>query len=198
MTASLGSLCSLHDIERTRNFFPSLTLQPSRRSPLASSLVCPSSLSVAVRHFGSRAATRKTRPDGSNLTPAQIDSTVNGLIQAAHVTGAGVVLFHRTKVVYLKAYGLREVESNLPLTPDSVTTAPSLTKSAFATVVMRLVQRGTLDLGKPLGDFTAYADLKGVVFRLFGVNVSALFGLSEGLRDTCLNSTPSPRKSRLK
>jgi CubicO group peptidase (beta-lactamase class C family) len=110
-----------------------------------------------------------TRPDGGQLTSAQIDSTVNGLIQAAHITGAGVALFHRGKVVYLKAYGLRDAEKNLPLMPDSVMTAASLTKSAFATVVMRLAQVGTLDmdkpieqyLGRPLGDFPAYADLKG-------------------------------------
>jgi CubicO group peptidase (beta-lactamase class C family) len=110
-----------------------------------------------------------SRPDGRNLTPAQVDSTVNRLIESAHVTGAGVALFHDGKVVYLKAYGLRDTERNLPLTPDSVMTAASLTKSAFATVVMRLVQRGALDLdkpiekylGKPLGDFAQYADLKG-------------------------------------
>jgi CubicO group peptidase (beta-lactamase class C family) len=110
-----------------------------------------------------------TCPDGRKLTPAQIDSTVNRLIQAAHVTGAGVALFHRGKIVYLNAYGLRDTEKGLPLTPDSVMTAASLTKSAFATVVMRLVQRGTLDLdkpieqylGKPLGDFDHYADLAG-------------------------------------
>jgi CubicO group peptidase (beta-lactamase class C family) len=110
-----------------------------------------------------------TRPDGGKLTPAHIDSTVNRLIQAAHVTGAGVALFHRGKIVYLNAYGQRDTAKDLPLTPDSVMTAASLNKSAFATVVMRLVQRGTLDLdkpieqylGKPLGDFERYADLAG-------------------------------------
>jgi CubicO group peptidase (beta-lactamase class C family) len=126
-------------------------------------------LSLAM--FATSAATRPaiTRPDGRKLTPAQIDSTVNRLIQAAHVTGAGVALFHRGEIVYLNAYGLRDTEKGLPLTPDSVMTAASLTKSAFATVVMRLVQRGTLDLdkpieqylGKPLGDFDHYADLAG-------------------------------------
>ena len=52
-------------------------------------------LSLAM--FATSAATRPaiTRPDGRKLTPAQIDSTVNRLIQAAHVTGAGVALFHR-------------------------------------------------------------------------------------------------------
>src|SRR5580698_8401654 len=110
-----------------------------------------------------------TRLDGSTIAPAQIDATVNRLIDAAHVTGAGVALFRGGKIVYLKAYGMRDVEKGLPLTPDSVMTAASLTKSAFATVVMRLVERGQLDLdkpieeylGKPLGDFEKYADLKG-------------------------------------
>jgi CubicO group peptidase (beta-lactamase class C family) len=109
-----------------------------------------------------------TRLDGRKIPSAQIDSTVNRLIEAARVTGAAVALFHDGKVVYLKAYGLRDVEKNMPLTPDSVMTAASLTKAAFATVIMRLVQRGTLDLdkpieqylGKPLGDFAPYADLK--------------------------------------
>jgi len=110
-----------------------------------------------------------TRPDGGKLTPTQIDSAVNSLIRVAHVTGAGVALFHRGKIAYINGYGLRDTEKGLPLTPDSVMTAASLSKSAFATVVMRMVQRGTLNLdkpieqylGKPLGEFDRYADLAG-------------------------------------
>jgi CubicO group peptidase (beta-lactamase class C family) len=126
-------------------------------------------LSLVVFANSAAAQSSITRPDGLKLTPAQIDSTVNRLIQVAHVTGAGVALFHSGKVVYLNAYGQRDAEKNLPLTPDSVMTAASLNKSAFATVVMRLAERGTLDLdkpieqylGKPLGDFDRYADLAG-------------------------------------
>ncbi len=110
-----------------------------------------------------------TRPDGIELTPEQVDSTVNRLIQAAHVTGAGVALFHDGNIVYVKAFGSRDVERNLPLTPDTVMSGASLTKAAFTTVVMKLVEEGRLDLdkpierylGKPLGDFAQYADLKG-------------------------------------
>lgn len=110
-----------------------------------------------------------TRLDGSAITPAQVDATVNRLIQAAHVTGAGVALFHKGRIVYLKTYGMRDVEKNLPLTPDSVMVAASLSKSAFATEVMRMVQRDELELdkpidqylGKPLAGFDRYVDLKG-------------------------------------
>ena len=109
------------------------------------------------------------RPDGSTIAPAQIDATVNQLIQAAHVTGAGIAIFHRGRIVYLKAYGQRDTEKGLLLTPDSVMTSASLSKAALATLVMRLVQEGRLDLDKPiyqylpkpLPEYPRYADLQG-------------------------------------
>lgn len=109
------------------------------------------------------------RPDGSQIPPSQIDATVTQLMEAAHVTGAGIAIFHGGQVAYLKTYGLRDVEKGLPLTPNSVMTSASLSKAAFATLVMRLVQRGVLDLDKPiyqylpkpLPEYPRYADLQG-------------------------------------
>jgi len=109
------------------------------------------------------------RPDGSAIAPSQIDATVNQLMQAAHVTGTGIATFHKGRITYLKAYGLRNTERGLPLTPDSVMTSASLSKAAFATLVMRLVQEGRLDLDrpideylpKPLPEYPRYADLQG-------------------------------------
>src|SRR5271165_684424 len=77
------------------------------------------------------------RPDGSLIAPSQIDSTVKQLMTSAHVTGVGIAIFHNRKIAYLHAYGLRDTEKNLPLTPDSVMTSASLSKAAFAVLVMR-------------------------------------------------------------
>jgi len=90
------------------------------------------------------------RLDGSTISPAEIDSTVTHLMQAAEVPGVGIAIFNDHKIAYLKAYGLRDKAKRLPLTPDSVMTAASLTKSAFATTVMDLVEQGVVDLDKPL------------------------------------------------
>lgn len=108
------------------------------------------------------------RLDGSTITTQQVDATVNHLLDAAHVTGAGVAIIQNGEIAYLKAYGLRDTEKHLPLKPDSVMTAASLSKAAFATVVMRLVQQGKLNLDKPvyeylpkpLPEYPRYADLK--------------------------------------
>jgi len=107
------------------------------------------------------------RLDSSKISASEIDTAVNRLMDEANVTGAGIAILNHDKVVYLKAYGLRDKERHLPLTPDSVMTAASLTKPAFATMVMQLVHERIIELdkpvyeylSKPLPEYPAYEDL---------------------------------------
>jgi CubicO group peptidase (beta-lactamase class C family) len=109
------------------------------------------------------------RLDGSSLTSNEIDATVGQLMKDANVTGVGIAAFHNGKISYLKAFGQRDAEKGLTLTPDTVLAAASLSKATFATVVMQLVQKGVLDLDvpiqrylpKPLPEYEKYADLQG-------------------------------------
>ena len=88
-------------------------------------------------------------------------------MHVAKVTGAGIAIFNRGKIVFLKTYGFRDTVKRLPLTVDSIVTAASLTKPAFATMVMELVRDGAIDLDKPvyeylpkpLPEYPRYADL---------------------------------------
>jgi len=109
------------------------------------------------------------RLDGSTITPAEVDSTVSRLMKAAEVPGVAVAIINDGQIAYLKAYGFRDTESKLPLTPGSVMTAASFTKSAFADMVMQIASEGRLDLDKPiyeylpkpLPEYPAYSDLAG-------------------------------------
>ncbi|MFY9561486.1 MAG: serine hydrolase domain-containing protein [Terriglobales bacterium] len=118
---------------------------------------------------GSSVPPRIKRLDGSTITTGEIDATVTRLMRAAKVTGAGIAILNDSRVAYLKGYGFRDQEKKLPLTPDSVMSAASFSKAAFAYLVMQLVEEGTLDLDKPvykylpkpLPDYDAYRDLAG-------------------------------------
>jgi len=109
------------------------------------------------------------RLDGSSLTSTEIDATVTRLMKGGNVTGVGIAVFHNGEISYLKTYGQSDTEKGVALTPDSVMPAASLSKAAFATVVMELVQKGVLDLDlpierylpKPLPEYEKYADLQG-------------------------------------
>ena len=60
----------------------------------------------------------------------------------------------------MKAYGFRDKEHGLSLTPDSVMTRASFTKAIFAYLVMQLVDEGLLDLDRPVEQ---YSGVSGVL-----------------------------------
>ncbi len=107
--------------------------------------------------------------DGRALAPAAIDGRVRGLMRANDVKGLALALIRDGRVVYVRTYGLRDVERDLPLEPDTVMYAASLTKATFAYMVMQLVDEGKVDLDrsiadylpKPLPAYPKYADLAG-------------------------------------
>src|SRR3984885_12485126 len=109
------------------------------------------------------------RVDGSKITRSEVDSTVAKLTQAAEVPGVGLALFHNGQVTYLKAYGIRDKQRNLPLTVDSAMSGASLSKVAFAYLVLRLADERAVNLDKPvseylpktLPEYSAYGDLAG-------------------------------------
>ena len=112
---------------------------------------------------------RITRLDGTTILEREADAQIVKMLAAAHVTGAGVAVFRDGRPAYLKAFGQRDKDKGLPLTPDSVMTSASLSKAAFAVMVMRMVERGELDLDKPvylylpkpLPEYPRYSDLRG-------------------------------------
>lgn len=110
-----------------------------------------------------------TRLDGTAITSAEVDATVTRLMHAARVTGVGIGILNEGKTSYVKAYGFRDKERKLPLTSDSAMSGASLTKAAFAYLVMQLVDEGMIDLDKPIGqylpkplpEYDDYKDLAG-------------------------------------
>jgi CubicO group peptidase (beta-lactamase class C family) len=62
-------------------------------------------------------------------------------------------LINHGKFVYLKAYGVKNKSPSEPLTVNSVMVAASLTKVAFAYLVMKLVDDHVIDLDKPVYEY---------------------------------------------
>jgi CubicO group peptidase (beta-lactamase class C family) len=135
-----------------------------RQTVLVFAMVAAVSVTVAAGQTQS-----VTRFDGSTITATEIDATVTRLMKAAEVPGVGIAIFDGGKIAYLKAYGERDKERNLPLTADSVMYAASFSKVAFAYLAMQLVDDGTLILDKPvyqylpkpLPEYSKYSDLVG-------------------------------------
>jgi CubicO group peptidase (beta-lactamase class C family) len=109
------------------------------------------------------------RLDGTTITHAEIERTVERLMAAARVPGVAIAIVNDARVAYLTARGWRDVAKREPLTIDTAIPGASFSKAAFAISVMRLVDEGRLDLDRPIeqylgmaiADHEDYRDLAG-------------------------------------
>ena len=86
---------------------------------------------------------------------AQIDGLVKADIADKKLPGAVVLVGHKGKIVFRKAYGNRSLVPNVePMTIDTIFDLASLTKPiATATSIMILVEQGKLRLNDNIGKF---------------------------------------------
>jgi len=86
---------------------------------------------------------------------APVDAIVNNAVAQGHTPGAVVLVGHRGKVIYRKAFGNRSLEPAIePMTVDTVFDMASLTKVMATTgSIMRMVQLGQIKLNDPVSRY---------------------------------------------
>lgn len=91
-----------------------------------------------------------TRLDNSKITFTALDNKIRSLMQAANVQGLAVTVFNRNEPVYKKTFGYKRTDTKDTIHTNSNFYGASLSKPVFATLVMKLVEDGVLNLDKPL------------------------------------------------
>lgn len=81
-----------------------------------------------------------------------VDAEARRLMEREGVVGMALAIIEDGQVAHVAAYGLRNAERKLPLTTDTILYGASLTKTAFAYMVLQLVDEGRLDLDASVAD----------------------------------------------
>ena len=87
--------------------------------------------------------------DGQELR-ATLEREVPRLLREGDIPGISIAVIRDGKVAWSGAYGIADPASGAPVRPDTVFQAASLTKPVFAYMVLRLADRGVVDLDQPL------------------------------------------------
>jgi CubicO group peptidase (beta-lactamase class C family) len=109
------------------------------------------------------------RFDGAPVSIDRIDAAAKQMMTGARVQGLAMAAIDNGQVVFVRTWGRRNVEKDLPLQADTTMYGASLTKFAFAYMVMQLVDEGKVNLDrsiadslpKPLPEYPFYEALKG-------------------------------------
>src|SRR5262249_21704404 len=93
----------------------------------------------------------------------RIDGAVKAAIQRGDLPGAVVLVVHRDKIVFRRAYGLRSKKPDeVAMTEDTVFDLASLTKPiATATALMLLVEQGKVRVSDRVAEYLPAFGAKG-------------------------------------
>jgi len=82
-------------------------------------------------------------------------------IATGKLPGAVVLIQQHGKPVYLKCFGVRDVATNVPMTPDTIFALHSMTKPITSVAAMMLIDAGKLSLSDPASKYIpGFADVK--------------------------------------
>jgi len=99
----------------------------------------------------SSVATPPQAPAGG--LPAEADSYVKAEIKRRSIPGLAVAVVRDGSIVATQAYGLANLELNVPVTLDTIFPIASLDKQLTASAIMLLVQDGKVHLDDEIGPY---------------------------------------------
>lgn len=123
---------------------------PIHRLPAASTKPLAALALFAAMAFGSHvsAATPAAPPPFADV----VEREVPAIMKAAKIQGVAVGLIVDGKLAYARGFGYADHAGKVPVTPDTVFVAASLSKPVASWVTMRLAAQGRVQLDRPVAD----------------------------------------------
>lgn len=92
---------------------------------------------------------------------ADLEKQIPTLLKQGVVPGLSIGIINDAKLLWRRGFGFKDGVSRAPVDNDTVFEAGSVSKTVFAYAVMKLCERGVLDLDTPLTKYTSDRFLKG-------------------------------------
>ena len=113
----------------------------------------------------------------------RLDQRLQRYVERREVAGVVALVARRGQVVYHRCFGLRDVESQAPMTRDTIFRIASMTKPIASVALMQLWEQGHFQLRDPISDFLPeFAAMKVAVPPADGEYLSAPFKPVEAAR----------------
>lgn len=84
------------------------------------------------------------------------EAGIRKIMEEAPVTGLSVAVVKNNRIIYTHAFGVKDRETNTPLTTDCLFRIASISKSFSATSIMQLVEKKKLSLDDDVSDLMGF------------------------------------------
>jgi CubicO group peptidase (beta-lactamase class C family) len=98
--------------------------------------------------------------NGKTITADVFDGFLQRQMDSLGMPGLSIAVINDDKIVYRRALGVANVDTKAKVDEQSIFEAASMSKPVFAYLVMRMVDKGLLDLDTPLYRYMPYPDIE--------------------------------------
>lgn len=98
--------------------------------------------------------------NGEPIKPGELDEFLKHQMDSLQIPGLSIAVINDAEVVYSKTFGVVKNDSIEKVSGTTLFEAASMSKSVFAYFVMKMVEKGLLDLDTPLYKYMPYSDIE--------------------------------------
>ena len=111
---------------------------------------------------------------------AKFETFVEEIMEKEQIPGVAVALSQNGKTIYQKGFGKRDLETNEPVTPETIFGIASVTKSFTALAIMKLAEEGKLQIDDPVSNYLPDFSLIGYL-NINDIKIHHLLSHTTGL-----------------
>lgn len=119
----------------------------------------------------------QSTPAQQNDKFSRLEQTVLAELKTRGIPGAAVVVVHGDRIVFQKGFGVANVETKEPVSPDMLFKISSATKMFTSAALVTLSEEGKIDLNAPVGRY-----ISGLTPKLSQITVHQLLSHTAGLK----------------
>ena len=129
------------------------------RFPLRPALAAPALFLLASPVFAQEGDETVLLGSGKAIETKALDDALQAAAKASQVTGFSVAIVNDNQVVYERAFGTADRKTDAAVETDTLFEFASMSKPAFAALVVDLADEGVIDLDTPLAEYYPHPDL---------------------------------------
>lgn len=91
----------------------------------------------------------------------RVDSALNAYVKSGRGAGVSALIFEKGQEVYFNAFGMADIEGNVPMDRNTIVRIYSMTKPVTGVALMTLYENGAFQLDDPLSKYAPeFSDMK--------------------------------------
>lgn len=97
---------------------------------------------------------------GRPVKISELDKLITKTIDSLGIPGVAIGIINDAELVYHRTFGVANTETQAPVTHETLFEGASLSKPLFAYFVMKMVEKGVIELDKPLFHYLPHPSIK--------------------------------------